>query len=222
MIDLAREGPVFVLRMKDGENRFNRKFLDALNHALSEVENSSGPAALVTVGEGKFYSNGMDLQWLMGGGGRKEFKTFVDEVHQLFGRILEFPLITVAALNGHAFAGGAMLALAHDFRVMRSDRGYFCVPEVDLKLPPTPAMTALLQARLSRQVLHEALVTGKRYGAQEAADKKIVDDTAPEAEVIPKAMELAEGLANKDRAALKAVKRGLYEGALKILNAAKK
>ena len=59
-------------------------------------------------------------------------------VHRLFARVLAFPRITVAAINGHAFAGGGMLALAHDFRVMRSDRGYFCLPESR----PAPAAAA--------------------------------------------------------------------------------
>ena len=68
MIDLERDGNVFVLHMQSGENRFNRSFLDALNAALDEVEKSEGAAALVTTGEGKFYTNGLDLTWLMGDG----------------------------------------------------------------------------------------------------------------------------------------------------------
>ena len=64
MIDLQRTEMVFVLTMQSGENRFNRRFLTALNGALDEVEEADGPAALVTVGEGKYYSNGLDLEWM--------------------------------------------------------------------------------------------------------------------------------------------------------------
>jgi len=66
MIDLEKDGDVFVLHMCAGENRFNRTFLDALVAALDEVEKSEGPAALVTTGEGKFDSNGLDLAWMGG------------------------------------------------------------------------------------------------------------------------------------------------------------
>ncbi|MEW6778220.1 MAG: enoyl-CoA hydratase/isomerase family protein [Bdellovibrionota bacterium] len=221
MIELKREESVFVLHFKSGENRFNREFLTDVNGALDEVEKSQGPAALVTTGEGKFYSNGLDLTWLMGPGA-KESVGFVEEVHQLFARILAFPLPTIAAMNGHAFAGGAMLATAHDFRVMRSDRGYYCLPEIELRLPFTPGMTALLTARLPKATAHEAMVTGKRYGAAEAKALKIVDEEAPEAEVLPKAIARAKALAGKDRATLAAIKRGMYASALAVLNAAKK
>ena len=69
LVDLKREGEVFILIMQSGENRFNRLFIEAMNQALDTVEQSSGPAALVTVGgEEKFYSNGLDLAWLIGDG----------------------------------------------------------------------------------------------------------------------------------------------------------
>src|SRR5262245_53238881 len=120
MIDLRRDGPVFVLTMRSGENRFNPPFVKELSGALDEVENSSGPAALVTVGEEKFYSNGLDLTWLTGEGAG-EGSQFVVGFIKFLGRFMALPVPTVAALNGHAFAGGGMLALAHDFRVMRGD-----------------------------------------------------------------------------------------------------
>jgi len=123
IVDLKKEGDVFILTMRSGENRFNRTFVDAMNEALDSVEKSTGPAALVTIGgEEKFYSNGLDLTWLAGDG-QSEAPRFIQAVLKLLGRIMAFPMPTAAAINGHAFAAGAMLALAHDFRVMRSDRG---------------------------------------------------------------------------------------------------
>ncbi|MCG2942458.1 enoyl-CoA hydratase/isomerase family protein, partial [Escherichia coli] len=72
---------------------------------------------------------------------------YVGRIHELFSRVLTFSLPTAAAVNGHAFGGGAMLAMAHDYRVMRDDRGYFCFPEVDINIPFTPGMAALIQAK---------------------------------------------------------------------------
>ncbi|MCZ6783982.1 MAG: enoyl-CoA hydratase-related protein [Proteobacteria bacterium] len=216
MIELERRDDVFVLHLRGGENRFNRSFLSELNRALDQVEKSSPPAALVTTGEGKFYSNGLDLAWL-GGEGSDRAGPFLAEVHQLFARVLSFPTATVAAVNGHAFAGGGMLALAHDFRVMRADRGYFCLPEIDLGLPLQPGMTAIIRARLSAATAHEAIVTGRRYGGEEATRVGIADEAVPEEQVLPRAVERAAALADKDRTTLAALKEGLYRTTLAIL-----
>jgi enoyl-CoA hydratase/carnithine racemase len=215
-VELARDGDVLVLTMRDGENRLNRPFLDALAAALDEVEGGSGPAALVTVGAERFYSNGLDLQW-MAGDGRKEGPGFVDDVLRLLGRVLVLPVPTVAAVNGHAFAAGAMLALAHDFRVMRADRGFVCLPEVDINLPLTPGMTALLQCKLDPATLRDTVLTGARIGGLEARERGIVDEAVPAAEVLSRAVARAAALAGKDRATYGALKRGLYAAALAAL-----
>ncbi len=219
MIELERDGAVFVLQLNEGENRLNRSFVDGVNRALDEVEASQGEAALVTTGEGRFYSNGLDLEWLAGVA-REDVAPFLNDVNRLFARLLAFPVATVAAINGHAFAAGLMLALAHDFRVMRADRGFACLPEIDLAMgaPLTAGMYALLGARLPAATLHEALVTGRRYGGVEAAAAGIVHEAAAEADVLPRAVERARGLAGKDRATMAALKRGLFESALEVLN----
>ena len=215
MIDLKREGAVFVLRMTGGENRFNPEFIRAFNAALDEVEGAGAPSALVTTGEGKFYSNGLDLAWM--GTEGVDAIAFVRTVHHLLGRVLAFPRPTVAALNGHAFAGGGMLALAHDFSVMRADRGYFCLPEADIGIPFTAPMTALIAGRLAQPTLHEACTTGRRYGAADALAGGIVSAVGAESEVLPVAVARAEALAGKEPSTLRAIKRGLYASALALL-----
>ncbi len=217
-IDVTREGAVFVLTMNAGENRFNRGFVDDLNGALDEVERTSGPAALVTTGgTEKFYSNGLDLAWLGSDEGRGEGARFVEATITLFARFLTFPIPSVAAMNGHAFAAGGMLALAHDFRVMRADRGFFCLPEVDINVPLAPGMTALIQAKLAARVVVETLLTGVRLGGPQCVERGIVDAAVAGPDVLPQAVERAAALAAKDRGTYGALKRGLYAAILPIL-----
>jgi Delta3-Delta2-enoyl-CoA isomerase len=216
MIDVEKLGDVYVLHWHDDENRFNRKSVDAINTALDEVEAVDGACALVTTGEGKFYSNGLDLDWMMSAG--NEAQGFVNDVHRLLGRLLTFPGITVAAINGHAFAAGAMFATAHDFRVMREDRGYWCLPEVDLGLPLTRAMNAVITAKLPRETAHEAIMTGQRYDAAVAQVSGIVNLTAAEDDVLADAIELATDYASKSRAVIGRHKHLLYGDVLDIIN----
>ncbi|MGH7786381.1 MAG: enoyl-CoA hydratase-related protein [Candidatus Binatia bacterium] len=218
MIDLRREGAVFVLTMRAGENRFNRAFVTALGAALDEVEGPGGPAALVTVGAEKFYSNGLDLTWLAGDGA-SEGGAFIRDFLRLLGRVLALPLPTVAAINGHAYAGGGMLALTHDFRVMRADRGYFCLPEADIKLPFAPGMSAMIIAKLDPPVSRDLMLTGRRLGGQEAAALRVVDEAVDADQVLPRAIERAAALADKDRATYQAIKRRMYAEAIGLLEA---
>ena len=119
---VERVGEVTVLRMLTGENRFNPDTLGAIEAALDELERSEQPGALVITGEGKFFSNGLDLEW-MGSAPPGGAEDVLRRVHALFARLLVFPTATVAAVNGHAFAAGAMLALAcSSFRRRRSPR----------------------------------------------------------------------------------------------------
>ena len=216
MLDIERSGNVQILHLRNGENRFNRGSLDAINRALDEIEAGADPTALVVTGEGKFFSNGLDLDWMMGDGA-DEVNTFLADFELLFARVLTFPMVTVAALNGHVFAGGAMFSMSHDFRIMRTGRGFWCLPEVDLGMPLRPGMNAVVKARLPKSTFHESIVTGKRYAAEEALGKGIVDAIAAEDEVLPRAIELAQQHAGKNRTAIAALKEEMYRDALIIL-----
>jgi enoyl-CoA hydratase/carnithine racemase len=218
MIDLQRKDAVFILTMQSGENRFNRSFLTALNEALDTVEAADGPAALVTQGQGKFYSNGLDLDWMLAQQ-PEVIDAFLHDFERLFARLLVLPMISVAALNGHVFAGGAMFSLAHDFRVMRTGRGFWCLPEVDMGMPLRPGMNALITGRLAKNTAHEAIVTGRRYAAEQAHAAGIVQATAPEEDVLGEAVALATPHVGKSREAMVALKTEMYRDLLAVLEA---
>lgn len=215
MPSLDRHENVFVLDLGDGENRFHPDWLTGVGAALDEVEKAEGPRALVTAATGKFYSNGLDLEWLFAHA--DEYHGYVASVHELFARMLSLPLVTVAALQGHTFAAGAMFSLAHDFRVMRADRGYWCLPEADISIPFTPGMSALIQSRLAPQPAHEAMTTARRYGGTDAVAAGIVDRAVSEDAVRSTAIEIAQAQVNKAGDTLGTIKARMYAPTLTTL-----
>lgn len=210
---LERDGDVFVLHLGDrdaevSENRFHPDRLAAIHSLLDEVEAHDGPAALVTAATGKFWSNGLDIDWV--GANLPDLPGYLDSVHALYVRLLTFPAATVAAVQGHAFGAGAMLALVHDFRVMRGDRGYWCLPEVQLNMPFTVGMSALIRFRLPIQTAVEAITTGRRYGGEDAVAAGIAEQAVTGDAVLSTAVERAAALTATRGPNLSGIKRGLH------------
>ena len=215
-VQLSRVGNVAVLNLGDDENRFSPDFLDEVATRLDEIV-ASGADGLITTGSGKFYSNGLDLEWLMAHGDQTQF--YVGRVHALFARVLTLPMPTAAALNGHAFGAGAMLALAHDYRVMRSDRGYFCFPEADIRIPFTTGMAALIQAKLTPGAAVASMTTGRRFGGADALQFALVDAVAAENAVVDTALAILAPLGGKDAGTLGAIKNTMFAPAVGALTA---
>jgi enoyl-CoA hydratase/carnithine racemase len=213
-ITVTHTDEIAVLNLGDDENRFSLGYLDEINGHLDDI-GSSGAGGVVTTGTGKFYSNGLDLDWLMAHGDQMDF--YVGRVHALFARVLTLPMPTAAALNGHAFGAGAMLAMAHDYRVMRVDRGFFCFPEVDIRIPFTPGMAALIQSKLTPAAAVASMTTGRRFGGTDALQFGIVDATAAEDAVTDDAVGLLAPLGGKDPGTLGAIKNTMYGPAVAAL-----
>ncbi|WP_216911350.1 enoyl-CoA hydratase-related protein [Nocardia noduli] len=216
MTGLDYHDKIAVLDLGADENRFSPDFLDEVNAHLDTVL-ADGATGLVTTASGKFYSNGLDLDWLGANADRTSW--YVGRVQALFARVLTLPIPTAAALPGHAFGAGAMLAIAHDYRVMRADRGYFCFPEVDIHIPFTPGMAALVQAKLSPKTAVASMTTGRRFGGADASAVDIVDATAGEGEVTTAAIAMLAPLGAKDQATLGAIKNTMFASAAAALTA---
>jgi enoyl-CoA hydratase/carnithine racemase len=210
-LEMDQRGAVAILRWDDGENRVNVESMTEWHAALDQLEAVEGPLALVAIGAGKFFSNGLDLDRFAQD--PEEFRATIPLFQLLLGRLLLFPAYAVAAINGHAFAAGAMISACFDARVMRSDRGYWCLPEVDISLPFDEALTAAVSARLPAEAVQDAMLTGRRYTAEEALALGIVTDTVDEARVLDTAIALAEPVAGKDRRVIGEHKRLLFGAA---------
>jgi enoyl-CoA hydratase/carnithine racemase len=216
MIHIEQQQDVFVVTMDDGENRFNAESVAALHAALDQVEAAPAPRSLVVTGTGKFFTNGLDLDW-MGSAAGGDVGDMLREMERMFGRVLAFPAPTVAAVNGHAFGAGAMFVQCFDRRIMRTERGYFCLPEADLGMTFSAGMNALLKARLDPSTASEAMLTARRYGADEAVDRRVVDRAVPVDDLLTVAIEEASSGSARDGEVLAALKRDLYADALAAL-----
>src|SRR4051812_42665708 len=128
MPELYRQNAVFVLDLGSDGNSFLPAQVDQTDRFLDEVIAAPPPRALVSTGRGRFYSSGLDLDWLAANA--DQIPEFAVRGQALLAKLITLPLPTVAALNGHAYGVGAVFALAHDWRVMRPDQGYVCLPEV--------------------------------------------------------------------------------------------
>jgi len=206
-INLQYNDKIAILDLGDDENRFSPGFLDEIDARLDEIV-AGGAHGLVTTSAGKFYTNGLDLDWLTAHA--EQHQWYVGRVHALLARVLTLPIPTAAAVVGHAFGAGAMLALAHDFRVMPADRGYFCFPEVDINIPFTPGMAALIQAKLAPHAAIASMTTGRRFGGGDAASVGIVDATAAEGAVTDAAVDLLSPLSGKNQETLGAIKQTMF------------
>lgn len=199
------DGDVAVITWNDVENRLNLDSLGALNAILDGLEGRTGPLAVVLTGTGKFFSNGLDLAKF--GHDIDELRVVLSALHRTVARLVVLPAYSVAALNGHTFAGGALLSCAFDYRVMRADRGFWCMNEVDIGFPLDEKLSAILFNRLPRASAIEAMLTARRYGGPEARAAGVVEEVAAEGDVLARAVAVAGAMAGKDRAVLAAHKR---------------
>jgi enoyl-CoA hydratase/carnithine racemase len=204
-ISLRNEGSVAVLTWNDGENRINADSLERLNELLDQVEATSGPVALVLTGVGKFFSNGLDLERF--GANPAEFSATLEELERTIGRLLLFPAYTVAALNGHTFAGGALLSCSFDYRVMREDRGYWCMNEAEIGLALDDKLWSIIAHRLPKATATRAATTAHRFNGPEALAAGIVESVASESDVLLQALDVATRYATLDRTTLRRHKR---------------
>ncbi|KDQ15206.1 hypothetical protein BOTBODRAFT_174054 [Botryobasidium botryosum FD-172 SS1] len=224
---------LWVIELRNGpDNRLAEQvLLDVIAPALDRIEldwrntrrkgsdsEEWAPAALILTGDlrqNKFFSNGLLVESIAM---RGFFPQIFDPV---ITRLLTFPIPTIAAINGHAFAGGLVLALACDYRIMTSGRAWCSMNEITFGVSLPPVVSAILQTKLpSPDVLRACALEGKRFTPQEALACEMVDQLAEggSAGVLHKAIEYAERVENlAAKGVLGTLKKSKYLSVLNIL-----
>ncbi len=209
---------VLTLLNNDGENQFTLAVMDEYLAALSKVAAYEGNTALlITCEHEKTFSTGINLEWLLAQ--TEEVRSqFVKTLEKVLYHLAMLNAPTVCCLNGNVYAGGAILAAAADFRIMRSDRGRFCYPEVNINIPFTDFMLNIIDLSPNKHALKHMALTGKALTGVECEAANIVDSIYPQDELQAAAFDLAKSLSEKDRATYTAIKRGLRPNVAKFAN----
>eukprot|EP01018_Ginkgo_biloba_P038000 Gb_12045 [translate_table: standard] len=179
MCSLEKRGTVFVLTLLGhGEHRLFPDYIDSIISALTRVnERSHESSALVTTNEGKFFCNGLDLDWVNSSplhDKEARFRHLDSKCRQLLVAFMNLKMPSIAAVCGHAVGGGCILALAHDYRFMRKDRGFLYMSEVDLDIVIPSDIISIIRSKANPSVLMDIVLGGRKYTAEMALKEGLV------------------------------------------------
>ena len=186
MCSLERVGDVYVLRFlgEANEHRLNPAFVEDIISKLDIVD-ASDAKALVTVNEGKYFSNGLDLAWLQDDPNTRSPFRMINHTgavamqavafDNLISRLMHVKVPTVASICGHAVAGGFILAMAHDHRHMRGDRGFLYMSEVDVHIVIPPRLMGLLRAKMDARTFKDVVLKAPKLTGATAMALGLVD-----------------------------------------------
>jgi enoyl-CoA hydratase/carnithine racemase len=222
VVEWKRDDTVAVVKMVNGENRFNPVFIKEFLQVFDEIEKDKAVTSVVIVStDVKSWSQGIDLIWMQGRMAEQDLQAirgFLYGLNDIFKRILLFPVPVICAINGHAVAGGAILSLACDFRFMRADKGFFFFSEVDVGIPFIPGMMAFCRKAIPEYKFEEMMYTGKRYGAPEMEAHHVLMKACPNEEALmTEAMAFARTF-NKKRGVFGEMKRRMHKHIIDIID----
>jgi enoyl-CoA hydratase/carnithine racemase len=202
MCTLEKRGKIFILTLtgEGDEHRLNPTLVDAIHSAIRRVRAecvSSEPSALITTAQGKFFSNGYDLAWA--GSSQSRTELMASKLTSLVADLISLPMPTIAAVSGHASAAGFILALSHDFVLMRKDRGFLYMSEVDINLVIPAWFIALLECKIGSPLARrDVALRAAKVTAKEAVVKGIIDSAHDgAAETVSAAIRLGEQLVGR-------------------------
>jgi len=194
MIQRETAGNVEVLRLQHGKvNSLDTDLLQVLDEQLVALEEEPWRAVVLT-GEGRAFSAGLDLRRLAEGGA-DYVASLLEVLTRLLLRLIRFPRPTVAAINGHAIAGGCILPCACDFRLMAAGSGRIGATELLVGVPFPTAVLEPFREVVDPRYLRRLVYESSLLSAEEALDAGLVDEVLPLENLIPRSLELAERLA---------------------------
>jgi enoyl-CoA hydratase len=216
MIDLKTDKGIATVTILHGKaNALDLELSEELSKCFAQIAESAARAVVIT-GQGRIFCAGVDLLRLSSGGPDYVHK-FLPALHRAFNAIFFFPKPVVAAINGHAIAGGCVLACAADRRIMARANGRIGVTELLVGVPFPAVAFETMRFAVPRKYLPELLYTGATLDVDAALERGLVDAVVPPDELLPRAIAAAEQFASLSPAAFAQTKAQLRAAARESL-----
>jgi len=198
IVEWKKDGTVAIMILNNGENRHNPVWAEAMLSTHAEIMADPEIYSIVlTSSDPKNFCLGVDVEWLgktMAADDWPAIEQWLHRTGDVFRTLLMSPVPTIAAVTGHAFGNGAMLMGACNFRFMRADRGFFCLPEIDLGIQPAPSMVEWMKRIMPYNMLERLFFSGEKVGAAELEKNNVIMKACGNAE---KTLEEAVAFAKK-------------------------
>jgi enoyl-CoA hydratase len=213
-IQIERVGQIAVLRIdRPPANAIDLDLANEFATALEGIEATDGIGALIVTGAGSCFSAGLDLK-VVPTYDRAQQQAMVMQVNRLFGGLYGLPLPTIAAVNGHAIAGGVILTLACDYRIGAEGDYKLGLAEARVGVPFPVAAMAIVQSELSHPVARTMVLTARNSSPRDALSMGVLDELQPPELLLPRALEVAQEMAALPRSVYRRIKRQLRAAAL--------
>jgi enoyl-CoA hydratase len=210
MIRRERLDNIEIVRLEHGKaNVLDLELANGIDEVFRELE-MSDVGAVVLTGRGSIFSAGVDLFRLIEGGA-SYVEEFLPALERMLRRVFLFPRPLVTAVNGHAIAGGCLLAVCGDFRIMADARGRIGVPELLVGVPFPPFALEMLRFSVSPVVLQRMVYGGETVEPVLAKEGGVVDEVVLPDDLETVALSDARRLAELDREVFAVTKAQLRE-----------
>jgi enoyl-CoA hydratase len=216
MIRTQRAGAIAVLRVEGPKaSSMNPALLDELDAAFDELAASDAQGAVV-IGKGRSFSAGLALPELIGLD-RDAMRAFMHRFESTMLRVLACPVPLVAAINGFSIAGGCVLALMCDVRVMAATEATIGLSEVRIGIGLPASVIEVLRLRVSPATTVEMALGGVLDGPEEALRHGVVDEVVDAQVLERRAIERANEIGGGSRAARAQIKAALVRPAVEAI-----
>ena len=212
-IKVAKESGITTVTLSRGKvNAINEAFVDELGAVFNELAADADTKAVILTGDGKFFSFGFDIPELLNYS-KNDFARYLKKFCAMYTQMFLFPKPIIGAINGHATAGGCILALTCDFRIMVAGKAKIALNELNIGVAIFAGCVGMLKSAVGVRNAEKVLLTGTMYTAGDAQRIGLVDSVTAEETLMAEAKEIANKFSQKNPDAFKTLKNLLRRSA---------